>query len=578
MIPQSFLLAVPIGWKGRDVLEMAEHPADVRSANPRLWLGAGTRSIELEWGARIIGPLFQRGRSGLVDARGDGLPARGSPSKIANWLSRECWGAYLAILPGHDDGGPAIFVDPSGLLPVYRLLGRTHVLIASEARLFAQAGAGRPAIDWAALGTHLCWPELRQTATCLAGVDELTPGTLYHPAYPAKSPQAVWRPQDFMPSGREPDFREAITALRTCLQEVVGAWADLAGPLAVAASGGVDSSLICAALALDGHPFSCVTLATADPSGDEQVFVKALADHLGVTMVAGIYEPASVDLTQSASAGLPSPNRRTLALAIDAELDKARCKLGANAIFDGNGGDSLFCFLHSAAPVVDRLQAAGMLAAWPTLRDMCAVTGADLPTMLKAMWRRMRRKTRPDRWPADWRMLANVSENTHLPSALTPWFDVDVGIHGGKHDHLALIMRAQNHIHGLDIVRVPRFSPLMSQPLVELCLSLPTWLWCRGGINRALARAAFADVLPKEVLRRTSKAGPDSFLRHLFARNRAQIRTTVLDGHLARNALLNREAVEAAMATDSLSSDAVAYRLLDLCEAEAWVTSWIGQG
>lgn len=576
MIPQPFLLAVPIGWAGRDGVEMAVRPADACSAKPRLWLGAGTRSIELEWGARIIGPLFQRKRSGLVEARGDVLPARGSPAKIANWLNRECWGAYLAILPGHDDGGLEVFADPSGLLPVYRTVGRTHILIASAAGLFAQAGQAQLAIDWAALGTHLCWPELRQAATCLTGVDELTPGTLYHMDYPAKSPQAVWRPQDFIPAGPAPDFREAARALRSCSQEIVGAWADLAGPVVVAASGGVDSSLICAALAAGGHRFGCATIATADPSGDERVFVEALADHLGVAMDAAIYEPASIDLTQSASAGLPNPSRRTLALAIDAELDKARCELGANAIFDGNGGDSLFCFLHSAAPVVDRLQAEGILAAWPTLHDMCAVTGADLSAMLKAVWRRLRRTTRPNRWPADWGMLADVSENMHLSQALTPWLDVDVGIHGGKYDHLALIMRAQNHIHGLDVVRVPRFSPLMSQPLVELCLSLPTWLWCSGGINRALARAAFADVLPQAVIRRTSKAGPDSFLRRLFAQNRAQIRVMLLEGHLASNALIDRPAVEAAMATDTLSSDAAAYRLLDLCEAEAWARSWIG--
>lgn len=576
MIPQPFLLAVPIGWAGRDGVEMAVRPAEACSAKPRLWLGAGTRSIELEWGARIIGPLFQRRRSGLVDARGDVLPARGSPAKIANWLNRECWGAYLAILPGHDNGGLEVFADPSGLLPVYRTVGRTHILIASAAGLLAEAGQAQLAIDWAALGTHLCWPELRQLATCLAGVDELTPGTLYHMDCPAKSPQAVWRPQDFMPAGPAPDFREAARALRSCSQEIVGAWADLAGPVVVAASGGVDSSLICAALAAGGHRFSCATIATADPSGDERVFVEALADHLGVAMDAAIYEPASVDLTQSASASLPSPSRRTLALAIDAELDTARCELGANAIFDGNGGDSLFCFLHSAAPVVDRLRAEGLRSAIPTLLDMCAVTGADVPTMVAAVWRRYWRRDRPDRWTADLALLADASDPCRLPPALTPWLDCEVGSHLGKHDHLAMIMHAQNHVHGLRTKGVPRFSPLMSQPLVELCLSLPTWLWCRDGINRSLARAAFADALPQAVLRRTSKAGPDSFLRRLFDQNRVQIRTMLLDGHLARNAILDRPAVEAAMATDTLSSDAVAYRLLDLCEAEAWARSWIG--
>ncbi|AKM08758.1 hypothetical protein AB433_00020 [Croceicoccus naphthovorans] len=59
----------------------------------------------------------------------------------------------------------------------------------------------------------------------------------------------------------------------------------------------------------------------------------------------------------------------------------------------------------------------------------------------------------------------------------------------------------------------------MSQPLLEFCLGVPTWTWVTGGQNRALARAAFADLLPRSVLDRTSKAGPDSFIRSAFDRH-----------------------------------------------------------
>lgn len=576
MIPQPFLLAVPVGWEGRNGVECAGHPSEVCAASPRLWLGAGTRSVTLERGCLVIGPLFGRDRGPISVDHGAPLPPIGSAAEIAAWLSRAYWGAYLAILPGLDDGRLRVFCDPSGLLPVYRTVSRTHILVSSDPRLLAQAGEGRPTIDWTALRAHLCWPEFRQAGTCLAGVDELTPGALYDFGHAARPFRKVWQIADYMPSQPAPAFDEAADALRTCAQQCIGTWADLAGPIAVAASGGVDSSLICAALALGGHAFSCATLATADPSGDERNFVEILSAHLGVAMDASIYDPASIDLTRSASAGLPRPARRNLSLALDAALEQARIRLGANAVFDGNGGDNLFCFLHSAAPVVDRMRAEGVRSAIPTLLDMCNVTGADVPAMIAAVWRRYWRRDRPDRWPADRALLfAGASDPSLLPPALTPWFEVQVGKHLGKHDHLALIMHAQNHIHGLGAHGVPRFSPLMSQPLVELCLGLPTWLWCKGGINRSLARAAFADVLPLAVLRRTSKAGPDSFLRRLFAQNRALIRTMLLDGHLAGQGLLDRPAIEAAMATDTLSTDTVVYRLLDLCEAEAWTRSWI---
>lgn len=575
MIPQPFLIAVPIGWVGRDGVEAVERLSEVCGSGPRLWLGAATRSVTFEGDLRVIGPVFDQ--EGRLASEGHAIaaPPAGSAVEIATRLSREFWGAYLAILPGREDGKLRVLCDPSGLLPVYRAASSTHCLISSDPQLSMKARSVDPAIDWAALRDHLCWPEYRQAATCLAGMEELSPGVLYDLGH-ANVAVRIWRVSDHMPSSSASGFDEAAEALRRRAQLCIGAWANIAGRVAVAASGGVDSSLICGALASGNHAFGCITLATADPSGDERNFVEELATHLNVAMESGIYAPDTVDLTQAASIGLPRPARRTLSLAIDSALDEARIRLGANAVFDGNGGDNLFCFLHSAAPVVDRMTAEGLYAALPTFVDMCRVTGADVPTMLRAVWRRAWRRSPRDLWPAERDLLADLPDHVPLPPPLTPWLGPDRRVHGGKRDHLALLMHAQNHVHGLGKPGVPRFSPLMSQPLIELCLSLPTWLWYQGGINRSLARAAFADVLPRAVLRRTAKAGPDSFVRRLFAKNRIQIRAMLLEGHLARQGLTDRAAIEAAMGTDPLSKDPVVYRLLDLCEAEAWARSWIG--
>ena len=153
------------------------------------------------------------------------------------------------------------------------------------------------------------------------------------------------------------------------------------------------------------------------------------------------------------------------------------------------------------------------------------------------------------------------------------WLDIDVGRHGGKHDHLALIMRAQHHVHGLG-VGPERFSPLMSQPLLELCLGIPTWLWARGGRTRALARDAFAADLPPSLLARTSKSGPDSFIRLAFHHHRSALRELLLDGLIDQNGLLDRASVEAAFELDTSLDGSTIYRLLDLAEAENWARSW----
>src|SRR5258706_1812747 len=62
-------------------------------------------------------------------------------------------------------------------------------------------------------------------------------------------------------------------------------------------------------------------------------------------------------------------------------------------------------------------------------------------------------------------------------------------------------------------------NPLLSQPLVELCLQLPTWVLTHGGRGRALARRAFATDLPKEVATSRSKGGMEEHLKTILLHN-----------------------------------------------------------
>ena len=557
-------------------IEDAQRPGDVCGRSPRLWAGEGVPQIDFGSAGRAVGVAFARDTARRCFAAPAGAPANGRANAFARWILRTHWGAYFAILTCKASRGIHVLVDPSGLLPVYRTDTRSHALLASHPELLAKA-LGRPLeICWTALRAHLERPELRRRATCLLGVSEVPPGMLVPLGLPERPSQPIWRPEDFLPQGAA-SFDDAADELGGLAAGVIGAWAGCLGPVSVAASGGVDSSFICAALARGGHDFACVTLRTADPSGDESAFVRTLANHLGAAFHSKVYDPKQIDPRRSASAGLPRPSRRFLLSAVDAGLLDAAASAGSSTVFDGNGGDNLFCFLHSAAPVVDHLFSQGpRKAVRGTLLDMCRVTDCDLATMVRAVVRRLVRPTRGFHWPVDPRLLTLAPAQCDHIEPLSPWLDVDVGRHYGKRDHFGLIMRAQNHVHGLGAGGLPRFSPLMSQPLLEFCLGVPTWLWCRGGLNRALARAAFGTDLPPNIVQRTSKAGPDSMIRQAFEINRPLIRELLMGGLLAEHGLLDLDAIEKALQVDAFCGDSIVYRLLDLAEAEAWARWWTG--
>jgi asparagine synthase (glutamine-hydrolysing) len=120
-----------------------------------------------------------------------------------------------------------------------------------------------------------------------------------------------------------------------------------------------------------------------------------------------------------------------------------------------------------------------------------------------------------------------------------------------------------------------RTSVLMSQPLMELCLRIPSYVWISGGRDRAIARRAFANVLPPEIARRTQKGAIDRHNRRLLDRNAAFIREMLLDGMLVNAGLLDREKLALYMSPDTSSTGYEYNEVLrqHLC-TEVWLRRW----
>jgi asparagine synthase (glutamine-hydrolysing) len=113
--------------------------------------------------------------------------------------------------------------------------------------------------------------------------------------------------------------------------------------------------------------------------------------------------------------------------------------------------------------------------------------------------------------------------------------------------------------------------PLLSQPVMETCLSIPSWMWVRGGYNRAIARLAFSDALPAPVLHRMSKGNFSQYNGAVYHRNREAMRRFLLEGELQRHGLLDSDAVSAYFDRPLKPRDRSFMRVFDLCRTESWV-------
>jgi asparagine synthase (glutamine-hydrolysing) len=575
--PVRFLLTWPNASAGKieRIALSTSWPGRVPGPDsPRLWAEHAEHVLEAGECGVVIGYLFKRTTGRRVTRLPREILQSPDASSFATRLTREYWGAYVALLVE----GPhlCVYPDASGLLPVYRWETAEGQACTSDPTLLHTCSVTKASVSWSDLASHLQRPDWRGQRTCLTGIEEVPAGHMTSSTKEGATAVAVWHATQFMPDRETRPFDELAVELRTTAQRVMQAWGSVSGRLLVSASGGVDSSLIAAALATTRLDFACLTIATSDPSGDERVPVRILAKALSVETIEARYDPRMVDLTVPVSLGFARPSGKAFMQEVRRQAIEAAGRFGASAVFDGNGGDNLFCYLHSPAPILDRWRNEGLSRGTAaTYLDMCRIAQTTLPGMARALAMRARRGARPAAWMADRRLLASDVPVCDAPAEIE---DLALAVpfkHQGKVDHLALLLRTQNFIHSASGPADPlQLSPLMSQPLVELCLSIPTWIWCQGGINRALARAAFSQELPAAIVRRVSKAGPDSAMRVIFAQNRALIRDMLLGGLLKANGLLDAVAIEQAIASDPNGEDPIIYRLLDFVEAEAWARSW----
>jgi asparagine synthase (glutamine-hydrolysing) len=146
----------------------------------------------------------------------------------------------------------------------------------------------------------------------------------------------------------------------------------------------------------------------------------------------------------------------------------------------------------------------------------------------------------------------------------------------GQVYHEEMLARLTPYVHDTpDSAGPPMVAPLVSQPIMETCLSIPSWDWVQGGRNRSVARHVAARRLPEMIAARQAKGGPDVLSAQLCRHHRRLLAERLLDGRLAAARTLDREAVERALTETSLMTTGRQREILMLFEAELWMEHWI---
>ncbi|WP_177204231.1 asparagine synthase-related protein [Sphingobium sp. AP50] len=514
------------------------------------------------------------------DARAfDATTGHGEHLAFSDWRAviRDNWGDYVIVAEGDDPTDAWVARSPMGHLPCYYAEHEGVVIVSNTARLIQATGVPLT-IDREAVQRHLLNINARLASTCLHGLKEVEAGhqLCLESGHPVTS--SHWRPWRF--AGREGQVDELGRAPGLVRERIIDATAKQASGrnhILLGLSGGLDSSILAASMAAADVEFSCFTLVTPDGAGDERRYARLVAEHLGKPLFEIEERCDDIDITHSSAAHLPRPVSRCFAQSGDRIQMELADRIGADAYMSGGGGDNIFCYVHSARPFADRLLETGPgIHAWTTAKDLALLT--DSPQW-KVMWRGLNRawaRSRDYHWPLERAFLGPEARSVAQSEITHEWMRAPPGELPGKAQHIAWILGVLNHLEGHEREHArPTLWPLLAQPVVETCLSIPSWAWISGGQNRVIARQGFAELLPSEILERRSKGSPDSFVIDLFESNKSRIEAWLCEGWLAGQGLIEVDAISRRCRQPQVHRDTSCWKIFRLVDAESWARCWL---
>ncbi|PBJ83977.1 asparagine synthase [Lysobacteraceae bacterium NML93-0399] len=530
-----------------------------------LYASADTPVVRIDARSVLVGHAFRCA---------DGKPLAGSSrpeiplnTDLSLYMSEQFWGDYV-LFEFPSAGSFDVTRDPSG--GVACVFSTASGFVTSDISTMVDTGLYHRAIDWSFIRENLIYPHIKTGSTGLAEVIELLPGHRLRVSEDGADTSEVWSPWPFVSPGRRyRSASEAAAAVRSAVIKAVEAWADTDRDVLLELSGGLDSSIVAACLRNSKARVTCCNLVTAVPGADERDYAVAMSDLLGQDLHVRTLRVEDAEFDFPPPSNAVAPSTWFLQNAANKLKEAIGREHGVRSFFSGGGGDTAFGYIKTAAPAADAYRERGLLAAARAVRDLAELHQCTFWKASRLTARKLLAPAKPPRVPD----LSFVRDTAHRSAAnLHPWFTSPPDSLPGDRERIFDLAGAQIFRDGVARSATSHLRmPLLSQPVVEACLRVPSWMWIEGGRNRSVARSAFVDDLPAKILHRRSKGTFMNYSGAVYRRNKHLLRDYLLRGSLEGHGLLDAPALQRFFDRRHDDLDDGFMRIFDLCSIENWV-------
>jgi len=478
----------------------------------------------------IGGTLFKK----TISSTGTTVPLKINNIETTNIVSsngrhliKHYWGRYTAFIKNNSDDTYHIIRDPTGVMPAYYYDFGDLIIFFSDFEHFLNLRLARLSINIDHVLCFLQRPFLPYSDTGLSEIHQILRGTALTIGNDGKvSSTTYWQYQDFIRRNNAIAPDDAACALRDTVTGCIHAWASEFNNIVITLSGGLDSSIVlgCLASAPNKPRITCLNRYTPNETSDERKFARKIAASKGTRLIEVLEDPlktSSLDVDQLPIQAEPRPWRQSIGFGrSDYQVLQ---ETHADTFFTGEGGDMIFN--QSAQGIVDEY-------VWHHSISYGLIQQSMLYSRLKGLsfWSvlcsAILYNISPKAWDfADWARppasvgmpeISKMTEKLQIRSEY--WASCLKDIPPAKGNQIASLLLYNPLARPNGKARyIPLVQPLFSQPIIELVVKLPAYLFSWPGVDRGLARLAFKDIVPPEIIYRQSKGSPGSYYGRLFS-------------------------------------------------------------
>ncbi len=561
---------------GMTVLTAGEDPSGLL----KLYKLAGAQGV-------VIGRLFRRSCHSVAELVPELLSEQESRDIVCTngrHLVDKYWGRYAAFCPDRTGQRNIVLSDPSGALSIYYFETDAYVLFFSNGADFHDLGLTRLSFNVDRIVSHVAMHLFDYDNSGFNEIKKVRRGGVLSVGENDARTEQYWHPGKFVSKSKHLSVDGAADLLSNVIVQCVDAWGGVFGRVGISLSGGLDSSIVLAALK-NGintpHVFASHGYFPSSAESDERRWACEMAEYVGVDIQCTELRLANIDPTTIAEFEFEVEPVNCLGNVISGQRNEAFLeKNGCAALLTGHGGDMIF-MQGAMASAEDYVWNHGW--SWGVLRSVVHNALITRNSFYGALRDTVRL------WLSDEGLdlgtLLSGRKNPIVNEDLTAVLDINQQCAhwlGGfqqmslaKAAQLASSWCVQHHqVPGRAGSAVLQLHPLLSQPVLEVVAQIPAHLFCCNGIDRGLARYAFRRHLPRSIAARQSKGSANDYYEDLYSRYLAFYRDSLCEGVLMEMDILNARAAERAFAIDVSENSMAKYHVLELIDIEYWARWW----